>query len=129
MFESETREFLATGFTLVGRIGDLNGYTLRARTDGDVERIAHEAWVQLIGGRNTTRVLVRIEEPNTTPRLLSLAHDDSLIPSLVVHIGGLYLGGRFRIVEAITDIDEVDARWKASTLNTCWLSDPVRTCC
>jgi len=129
MFESEMREFLAAGYTLVGRIGNLDGYELRARTDGEVERIDHEAWVQLIGGRDSTRVLVRIEEPNAAPRLLVLTRDDTLIASLVVHIGGLYLGGCFRIAEEITRIDEVDARWQASMLSTCWVSDAVRTCC
>lgn len=129
MFESEMKEFLAAGYVLVGRIGNLDGYELRARTDDDVERIDHEAWVQLIGVRETQRVLVRIEAPNQAPRLLLLTRDDSLPVSLVVHVGGLYLGGRFRIEEEITLAEDVNARWQASTLKTCWVSDPARSCC
>lgn len=128
MFESEMREFLAAGYVLVGRIGNLDGHELRARTEDEVERIDHEAWVQLIGSRGTERVLVHIETPSAAPRLLVLQRDDTLAASLIVQTGGLYLGGRFRIVEEIT-ADDVDARWQASTLNTCWVSDPARTCC
>jgi hypothetical protein len=129
MFEAELKEFLAAGYVLVGRIGNLDGYELRARTDDEVERIDNEGWVQLIGARNTQRVLVRIEEPNASPRLLVLTREDALSPSLTVHIGGLYLGGRFRVAEEITRTEDVDARWHASMLKTCWVSDPARTCC
>ena len=128
MFESEMREFLAGGYVLVGRIGNLDGVELRAHTDGDVERIDHEAWVQLVGVRNANRVTVRIEEPGTSPRLLLLTRDDALSADIVVHVGALYLGGRFRIAETITDAAQVDARWQESGLNTCWVSDPARTC-
>lgn len=46
MFEAELKEFLAAGYVLVGRIGNLDGYELRARADDEVERIDNEGWVQ-----------------------------------------------------------------------------------
>jgi hypothetical protein len=60
--------------------------------------------------------------------LLVLTREDALSPSLTVRIGGLYLGGRFRVAEEVTRAEDVDARWHASMLKACWVSDPARTC-
>lgn len=130
MFDTELCDLSNDGYFLVGRVGHLAGRELRARTDGVIERIDHEQWVQLVGSRDARDVVVRIEEPGTpSPRVVVLAHDPSVAPHVVVQVGGLYLGGAYRVVERIDDAGLAEARWAATTLPACWDSRPVPSCC
>ncbi len=130
MFETEMNELLAEGYTLAGRVGYLDGYELRARADDPVERLDHDQWMQLVGSRAATSIVLRIEEPGRpSPRVILLERDESQPPSMLVQVGGLYLGGRFRVVERIDDPAQAQARWDASPLGTCWVSTPGPTCC
>lgn len=130
MLDKEISDLLADGYALVGRVGYLDGFDLKARTDAAVERIDHAGWVQLVASRDAKEVVVRVEAPGTpSPRLLVLAHDPSLPAQLVVRSGGLYLGGAYRVVEAIDDPPQAEARWAETTSPGCWVSEPARRCC
>ncbi len=127
-FEDEVRELLADGYSLVGRIGYRDGFELRARTDGEIERVDHDAFLQLVVGRDTHDVIVRIEEPGRAVRAVVLRHDEGA-SGVAITLGPLYLGGRLRIVERLDDPGEAERRWAASGLSSCWVSGPAPGCC
>lgn len=130
MFEEEVASFADDGYALVGRVGHLHGHELRARADEPVERVDQEAFVQLVASRTARSVLVRLEEPgHPSPRVLVLARDESLPPTVVVRVGPLYLGGAFRVLERIDDPEAAEARWRGSELGACWVSSPTGKCC
>lgn len=130
MFDAELETLLAEGYVLVGRVGYRERFELRARAHGRMERIDHADWVQLVGSRDAREVVVRLEMPGTpSPRVLVLTHDPSAEPKVVVEVGGLYLGGRYRVVERIDDPALADARWTKTELPSCWVSEPSPSCC
>ena len=130
MFEQELRALLEGGYVLGGRIGYRARHELRARADGAIERVDHDEWVQLVISRDVRRVVVRLETPDApSPRVLVLAHDESVAPRVLVETQGLYLGGAFRVVERIDDPALAEARWGETALPACWQSDPDRGCC
>jgi hypothetical protein len=130
VFDEEVRAYMADGYVLVGRVGHLGGHELRARADRPVERVDHEAFVQLVASRDAREVIVRVEEPGlASPRVLVLARDEGAAPSVLVQVGPLYLGGSFRVVERIDDPEAAEARWQTSGLGACWVSDPAGKCC
>lgn len=130
MFDAELTELIAQGYALAGRVGYLDRFELRARTDGDVERIDRADFMQVVGSRSAKDVVVRIESPGLpSPQVVVLALDRAVAPTVLVQVGGLYLGGAYRVVERIDDPTEAEARWNGTTLPACWVSEPARSCC
>ncbi|MFO0710662.1 MAG: hypothetical protein U0353_12530 [Sandaracinus sp.] len=114
--------------SLIRRIGYRDGYELRARTDGVIERVDHDAFLQLVVGRDTSEVIVRIEEPGREVRAVVLGHDEGASGVAIV-VGPLYLGGRLRVRETIDEAGEAERRWAQSALSSCWVSGPAPGCC
>jgi hypothetical protein len=130
MFDDELRMLLDGGYVLGGRVGYLARHELRARADGPIERVDHDAFVQLVVGRDVREVIVRVETPGEpSPRVIVLARDDGAAPRVLVQTGDLYLGGRFRVAERVDDPALAEARWKATPLPACWDADPSQGCC
>lgn len=88
----------------------------------------HEAFVQLVVARDVRDVLVRVEAPGEPARLLVLTHDRR-VADLCVVSGPLYLGGALRVLERVDDPHEVERRWAASELGSCWVSGRAPHCC
>ena len=127
-FDREARELVSEGYTLVGRIGYRDGYELRARTNGAIERVDHDAFLQLVVGRDTREVIVRVEEPGRAVRAVVLAHDEAASGVAIV-VGPLYLNGRLRVIETLDDPREAERRWVEGALSSCWVSGPAPGCC
>ncbi len=128
--EVELRELLRGGHVLAGRVGYVGGCELRAKSDGTVERVDHDGFVQLIVSRGACEVVVRMEEPDVaSPRVCVLRYDPGRPTSVIVQVGPLYLGGPFVVEEAVDDPKAAEARWRASQLAPCWVERPEPRCC
>lgn len=128
MFDAEVRALLEQGFVLVGRIGYQGGFELKARAQGTIERLDHDAFLQLVVSRDVEELVARIEEPGRAARVVVLARDERG-DGVVLTVGPLYLGGRLRVVETIDDPAEAARRWEASALPSCWVNTPTPGCC